>query len=262
VNDALDALDLRTRWLGRAHEHHAVLESTNDRAAAWARAGAPHGALVTADAQTRGRGRLGRVWHSPAGASVYASVVVRPVAFDARWAALGLAVGVGIVDGLAGLVDGLALKWPNDVQLHGRKLAGILCESRVHGDDAEMIVGFGINVHRVARPPELAAIATSLEDAGALVRGRADALARVLDALEPVLDAFATDGFPALRERYEARSSTLGGAVEIAATPGEPRRRVFAVQLADDGALLVRPEGGGPLERIEAGDVDPPARFG
>lgn len=255
MNDDLAALVLRTRWLGRVHEHDAVLESTNDRASAWAKKGAEEGALVTADAQTGGRGRLGRVWFSPAGASVYASFVVRPAVLDGRWAALGLTVGLGIVDGLAGLVDGLALKWPNDVLVGGRKLAGILCEARVHAGAPDIVVGFGINVRRVARPPELAAIATSLEESGAGVLGRADVLARVLEALEPVLDEFRLSGFAGMRERYEAMCVSLGRVVEVSDATGHGRRRVFADRLDDDGALRVRPLDGGPSERVEAGDV-------
>jgi BirA family biotin operon repressor/biotin-[acetyl-CoA-carboxylase] ligase len=252
MNDSLAALVLRTRWLGRVHEHHAVLGSTNDRASAWAKDGAPAGALVTADAQTGGRGRLGRGWFSPAGASVYASVVVRPAVLDARWAGLGLAVGVGIADGLA--LEGLALKWPNDVLLDGRKLAGVLCEARVHAGAPDVVVGFGINVHAIDRPPEIAAIATSLAEHGATL-GRADVLARVLDALEPVLDVFAEHGFAALRDRYESRCITLGREVLVGDGAAAPRRRMFAVGLDGDGALRVRDPKGGPTERIEAGDV-------
>jgi len=255
VSDDLAALVLSTRWLGRAHEHHGVLASTNDRASAWAKEGAPDGALVTADAQTGGRGRLGRAWFSPAGASVYASVVVRPDRLDARWAALGLAVGVGIAEGLAPFAEGLTLKWPNDVLLGGRKLAGILCEARVHAGAPDIVVGFGINVRRVARPPELAAIATSLAEGGAGVLGRAFVLAHVLVALEPVLDDFRAHGLTAVRERYEARCVSLGREVELSDAGGRGRRRVFAERLDDDGALRVRPLEGGPSERVEAGDV-------
>lgn len=264
MSDDLSALVLRTRWLGRAHEHHVELGSTNDRAAAWAKDGAPDGALVTADSQTSGRGRLGRAWFSPRCASVYASIVVRPPEIDARWAALGLAVGVGLHAGLAAFIDGLALKWPNDVLHGGRKLAGILCESRVQGgapklssrpSGPEIVVGFGINVYRVDRPAELAAIATSLEESGAVGLDRGDVLASVLTALEPVLDEFRTQGFAAVRERYEAACVSLGREVEVSDAHGGGRRRVFAERLDDDGALRVRPLAGGASERIEAGDV-------
>ena len=102
MSDDLHALRSRvqTRAFGRAHEHHDVLGSTNDRAAAWIGEGAPHGAVVTADAQTEGRGRRGRVWASPPGENLYASVVLRPDAVRRDFGAIGLAVAVGIAEGL------------------------------------------------------------------------------------------------------------------------------------------------------------------
>ena len=244
-----------TRWLGRAREHHAVLGSTNDRAAAWARDGAPHGALVIADAQSSGRGRLGRRWFSPPGASVYASVVLKSPTLEARHAALGLAIGLGLHAGLSTLADGLALKWPNDVLGGGRKLAGILCESRVQGGSADLVAGFGINVHRVRRPAELEAIAIDLEELGVAAPNCPDVLTRVLEALEPVLDVFLTDGFAPLRERYQSVCATLGREVELRDSTGGAPRHVTAVGVEDDGALLVRGGAKGVLLRVEAGEV-------
>lgn len=243
------------RWLGRAREHHAVLGSTNDRAAAWARDGAPHGALVTADAQTSGRGRLGRRWFSPPGASVYASLVILQPTLEARHAALGLAVGLGLHAGLSTLTDGLALKWPNDVLGGGRKVAGILCESRVQGGSAVLVAGFGINVHRVQRPPELEAVAIDLEELGVERPSCPDVLARVLVALEPVLDEFLAGGFAPLRERYQSVCASLGREVELRDAKGGAPRRVTAVGVEDDGALLVRGGAKGVLVRVEAGEI-------
>jgi len=247
------ALGLSTQWLGHAHLHHARIGSTNDDAAAWARDGAPHGALVTADAQDAGRGRFGRVWHSPAGAHVYASVVLRPEIADGRWAALGLAVGVGLREGLLRWCDGIGLKWPNDLVVGGRKLAGILCEARWIGSAPQIVVGFGINVKSVGWPEELRASAVALGDLGVDVSPSAVLIA-VLDALEPVLDAFATDGFAAVRASYEPACISLGREV-VVSRPGGESTRVFAEALDHDGALLVRGEGG--LVRVDAGELAP-----
>jgi BirA family transcriptional regulator, biotin operon repressor / biotin---[acetyl-CoA-carboxylase] ligase len=246
---------VNTSWLGRAREHHAVLGSTNDRAAAWARDGAPHGALVIADAQTSGRGRLGRRWFSPPGASVYASIVLKHPTLETRHAALGLAVGLGLHAGLSTLVDGLALKWPNDVLGGGRKVAGILCESRVQGGAADLVAGFGINVHRVQRPAELEAVAIDLEELGVAGTNCADVLTRVIAALEPVLEVFLAFGFGPLRERYESVCATLGREVELHDAMGGAPRHVTAVGVEDDGALLVRGGAKGVLLRVEAGEV-------
>jgi BirA family biotin operon repressor/biotin-[acetyl-CoA-carboxylase] ligase len=251
MTDDLHALRsrLRTRTFGRAHEHHAVLGSTNDRAAAWMAEGAPHGAVVTADAQTAGRGRRGRVWVSPPSDNVYASVVLRPDAVRPDFGGIGLAVAVGIAEGLPIAVE---LKWPNDLLVGSRKLGGILCESRWVGARPDVVIGFGLNVHQRVFEGELAAIATSLAVCGVAV-ARADLLASVLVHLEDTLDAFVASGFAAIRSAYEARCVMLGRMVEVAAPDGMVRG--VAEGLADDGALLLRPATGGAVRRIEVAEV-------
>jgi BirA family biotin operon repressor/biotin-[acetyl-CoA-carboxylase] ligase len=263
VSDDADELRGLAAWLrggyGRPHEHHAELGSTNDRALEWLRQGAPHGAVVTADAQSAGRGRRGRPWFSPPGESLYASLVLRPgpVRPPERLGPLGLAVGVGLREGLPLLRHPVVLKWPNDLKVDGRKLGGILCESRWVGDAPEVVVGFGINVHARAFPGPLADVATSLaqhRDAGA--PGRAELLAGLLVALEGALEPFLRGGFGAVRERYLPHCEVLGRVVEVGdqAAP-QGARRGTAERLDEDGALWVRPQGGGPAFRVESSDV-------
>ncbi|PRQ05353.1 Bifunctional ligase/repressor BirA [Enhygromyxa salina] len=263
-DDALAELPalLTTVRLGRVHEHHEQIGSTNDRALEWLGAGAPDGALVTADAQTAGRGRLGRPWSSPPGRDIYASVVLRPGAPSAGFGALALAVGVGLREGLVAVfgaeLSSLALKWPNDLLLGGRKLAGILCESRWRGREVELVVGFGVNVHRTREEfePSLRARATSLalHLPEADRRGRATILAAVLHELEGTLERFFAGGFPAIRARYEPHCLVIGRAIEVEQPDG---RRVYARAegLAEDGALLARPDDGGPSFRVQSADV-------
>ena len=243
MSDDLHALRSRvqTRAFGRAHEHHDVLGSTNDRAAAWIGEGAPHGAVVTADAQTEGRGRRGRVWASPPGENLYASVVLRPDAVRRDFGAIGLAVAVGIAEGLP--ID-VELKWPNDLLVRGRKLGGILCESRWLGARPDVVVGFGINVHQRVFEGDVAAIATSLAlcDAAA---ARVDVLVRVLSTLEDAVERFLEHGFSAVRDAYAARCPMLGRSVRVADVEG-----VFEA-LDHDGAMLLRPSEGGAVRRIE-----------
>lgn len=256
---------LTTTRLGRVHEHHASLASTNDRALAWLSERALDGALVTADAQTAGRGRLGRRWSSPPGRDVYASVIVRPGVAPTGFGSVSLAVAVGLREGLVSLfgdqlASRLALKWPNDLLLDGRKLAGILCESRWRGREVELVIGFGINVHRERDEfePELRARATSLalELAPEHRRGRAAILAAVLDELERNLDRFFAEpgGFAAIRSRYEPHCLVIGQTIEVAEPSG---RRFIAIAegLDQDGALRVRPCEGGPSVRVESADV-------
>lgn len=263
----MDADDLRglASWLrgayGRPHEHHARLPSTNDRALAWLRDGAPHGAVVTADAQDAGRGRRGRSWLSPPGQSLTVSLVLRPGPLRApdRLGALGLAVAVGLAEGLPALRSPVRLKWPNDLMVDGRKLGGILCEARWVGDAAEVVVGFGINVHARSFPGELATRATSValeQPPGAVVPGRAMLLAELLAALPGAVEPFLREGFVAVRQRYLAACENLGRVVDVGdqLAPAGARRGV-AERLDDDGALWVRPLDGGPPFRVESSDV-------
>ena len=242
---------LRTCTFGRAHEHHAELGSTNDRAAAWIREGAPHGAVVTADAQTAGRGRRGRSWVSPPGENLYVSVVLRPDAVRDDFSAIGLAVGVGLAAGLPGDVE---LKWPNDLLLGGRKVGGILCESRWLGPRPDVVIGFGINVHQRAFDPSIETVATSLALQGHETE-RAKLLAGLLLALEDAVDTFVAEGFAAVRSRYEGRCGMLGRTVSVAL--GDETVQGVAESIDDGGALCLRGEDRS-LRRVEVGDVSVP----
>lgn len=267
MNDVLHPLPgLRTQALGRTHEHHASVDSTNARAATWADEGAPHGALVTADTQSHGRGRLGRPWHSPSNCSVYATVVARPCAGTMHLGPLALAVGVGLRDGLIACgVPDPTLKWPNDVLVDGLKVAGILCEARWINSTPQIAIGFGINVHHTGFPTALRRRATSL----ALVMddppGRGDVLVACLNALEPVLDAFFAGGFSTVSTRYVAACATLGRAVLVGNRDNPDLGvRARAERLDEDGALWVAPDDGGALQRVVTADVwlAPPAPRG
>jgi BirA family biotin operon repressor/biotin-[acetyl-CoA-carboxylase] ligase len=259
VTDAfVDAVarGLPTRWLGRTHRHSATTGSTNDDAAAWL--DAPHGALVTADAQHAGRGRHGRTWYSPADAHLYASVVLRPAIADARWAALGLVVGLGLRDGLGPWCDRVRLKWPNDLVVDGRKLAGILCEARWQGSVPHIVVGFGVNLAATAFPPELADIGTTLETLTGTTIDRAAVLAAILGGLEPRLDQLGRDGFAAMRRSYEAACASIGGRAMVE-VDGETCE-VAVLGVDDDGALRVRraAAGDGAVFRVTAGELRTP----
>lgn len=262
-NDDLLQLGARLRGrYGRPHEHHAELSSTNDRALQWLREGAPHGAVVTADAQRAGRGRRGRSWFSPPGESLYVSLVLRPgplrpPARPDRLGALGLAVAVGLHEGLPPLRHPVRLKWPNDLTVDGRKLGGILCEARWVGDTPEVVVGFGLNVHGRAFPGHLQDLATSVALHGDdEAPGRAVLLAELLLALEGAVEPFLREGFSAVRERYLPQCEVLGRVIDVGDQDAPDRaRRGVAERLDHDGALWVRPIDGGPSFRVESSDV-------
>jgi BirA family biotin operon repressor/biotin-[acetyl-CoA-carboxylase] ligase len=264
VSDDLEQLAdlLRTEAFGRTHEHHEELGSTNDRALEWLKQSAPHGALVTANRQTAGRGRMGRAWSSDVG-DLYVSLIARP--FERAKppetiGALGLAVAVGLRQGLMACVPQLSveLKWPNDLLVRGKKLGGVLCETRWQGDRPEIVMGFGINVVRRAFEGELAETATSLMLCVDEVPGRPELLAALLLGLEETLGPFFREGFRAIRERYEPHCVVLGKEITLPMTrPDGTTERIHAtaLRLDHDGALVVRSAGGGEPFRVENADV-------
>jgi BirA family biotin operon repressor/biotin-[acetyl-CoA-carboxylase] ligase len=147
---------------GTPHRHYLRTDSTNSRARELAAAGAPHGTVVTAGEQSEGRGRQGRSWTAPPGKALLYSAVLRPL--DPRDALLPLAVPLAVCEAAEELEPGIecGVKWPNDVQVDGRKLAGVLIEARPQDGWAVIGVGLNLAIAPDEFPPELRETATSL----------------------------------------------------------------------------------------------------
>ena len=236
------------------------VDSTQAIVFALAAEGAPDRTVVVADSQTAGRGRRGRVWHDEPRASLLASILLRPRLAPAQLSTLSLTAGVAVVEALASATR-LAprLKWPNDVLVDGRKLAGILLESRLGPElpaapgasalqSASIVaLGIGINLAQRAFPPELAAHATSVRLAGGGDVDRDALLGVLLESLDRWRGRLETDGFAPVRMRWRALADTLGRTVSVDGVTG------VAVDVDDDGALLV--DEGGRRRRVIAGDV-------
>jgi BirA family biotin operon repressor/biotin-[acetyl-CoA-carboxylase] ligase len=161
--------------IGRPHRHYRSTDSTNTRARELAAAGAPHGTVVTAAEQTSGRGRQGRVWTAPPGKALLYSAVVRPL--EEHHMLLPLAVPLAVCETAEELDPSIEcrLKWPNDVLVEGRKLAGILVEARPQDGWAVIGVGLNISISEDDFPPELRETAISIFDSRSQVRGRGSA---------------------------------------------------------------------------------------
>lgn len=201
---------------------HAVVDSTQRVAKELAAAGAPHGTVVVAEAQTAGRGRLGRTWRSPPGRNLLFSMVLRPDV-PAREVPL---LTLGAAAGLAVAFD-VRVKWPNDlVDRDGRKLAGLLGEVELEGDRVRFVVlGVGLNVNQVDFPPELPN-ATSLARLGG-PRDREEVLETAVRAI------LAWSTHPGRLDLWRRRAHTLGRRVRVGEVEG------IATHLRDDGALVV-----------------------
>lgn len=246
---------LRTKVMGRHGYHHCrELSSTNDRAKALAAEGCPEGTLVVAEAQTAGRGRLGRSWHSPLGSGLYFSLVLRPKFAPQLAPRITLLGGVALCRAIRELTAVQAgIKWPNDVLVKQRKVGGILTEMEAEADAIHyLILGFGVNVNMESCdfPPLLKATSLMLETG--MRQPRAQLLARILLEVETLWNRLLSNGFGPVAEAWREMSVTLGRLVGV---EKEEETVVGRAQDIDEqGALLVTDQGG-HLHRITYGEV-------
>jgi BirA family biotin operon repressor/biotin-[acetyl-CoA-carboxylase] ligase len=229
--------------IGLPHVHHRTTDSTNARARELAAAGAPHGTVVTADEQTAGRGRQGRSWVAAPGDALLVSVVVREVT-----PILPLAAAVATAETAELLAPGaeVAIKWPNDVWLERRKLAGILVEGRPQ--EAWAVLGIGINVATREFPAELREIATSLALAGSeAVPG--DVLRVLVERLDRALASGADEVLGAWRERDALRGRRIRWEGGSGTAAGVDDTGALLVDL-DDGRSTILDAGEVHLQRV------------
>jgi BirA family biotin operon repressor/biotin-[acetyl-CoA-carboxylase] ligase len=232
--------------------------STNDVATRLAELGAEEGTVVAAEAQTAGRGRLGRVWFSPPGAGLYVSIILRPSGDFSREAnpsaLLTLASGVAIAEGIRASTGLPAeIKWPNDVMIGKRKLAGVLAEGAAQAGVLQQIVlGFGLNLRAAAYPPALADKATSIELETSRPPDRGLIFVQVLGAFAARYGDLQASRFDAILSAWRRLAPSLPSSwVEWDSPGGVVRGR--AEDIDQQGALLVRV--GGKVERLIAGEV-------
>jgi len=230
-----------------------TIDSTNRVALEMARAGIPSGVLILAEAQTAGRGRQGRAWFSSAGSLAF-SLFLTPGQATQTFPLVSLAAAIAVVSATEKVTRlATSIKWPNDVLLAGKKIAGILLESAGHGDPyPSLALGVGMNVNTDDFPPALRETATSLS---AICGRRVDRNALLCDFLVAFAEGYEQvqrrRTFPLL-QRVRAACSTLGQRIRIDA-PG----RIFegwAETIEPDGALRLR-MGDGSRRAIRAGEV-------
>jgi len=252
----LEAL-LRVRTRGFTLQVLDEVDSTNDEVARQLAAGRPAPFAVLARRQTRGKGRLGRVWHSESPVSLYASLGFRPEVEPGRMQTFTLWMGLNLCELLAnftGVEPGI--KWPNDIMFGDRKAGGLLTEARIDADRiSDLILGIGLNVNPPPRgwPAELASRATTLAEASGqtvdLNRLAAALVGRVLLAYDAFRENRHRDTFGDLWARFD----TLRGRTVTLLEGG--RRHTGEVRGVDDEGALLLQEGRGPLLRFRAGEV-------
>lgn len=234
------------------------LGSTSAELQRLAEEGAPEGTVVLADTQSGGRGRRGRVWHSPPGRGIYFSVLLRP-----RQLGPAGAVPVTLVAAVAAARElrqtagvPVAVKWPNDLLVGPKKLGGILTEAKIKGDRLQhLVLGIGLNVNHLGSdfPADLRARATSLRLESNRVFERPALFLALLERVLRDCRLFFQTGFAPFRQPWIEMSATLGNTVTLDRAGGKLRGK--AVDLDPAGALLVEDDKG-KLHRIFCGDIN------
>ena len=230
--------------------------STNDEIEKAAQANRDEGLAVFAESQSRGRGRMGRRWSSPAGKGLWFSILLRPALTPGECTQLTAATATALVRAIRA-VTGITpeIKWPNDLLWRGKKLAGILTELSAELDHVRyVIIGIGINVNQTARnfPRELQPIATSLKLASGKPVSRTELAVATLRELDHDYSRILSGNFNSVATEWANHCSTLGQQVDI--DIGQRRLSGRAEALDESGALLLRSQHG-QVERVISGDV-------
>jgi len=249
---------LETCRIGREVIYYTTTDSTNLRAHDLGEAGAVEGTVVIADRQTAGKGRLGRSWSSPPGVNLYASVLLRPPVLPYHASQLSFLSAVAVARAVEE-VSGLAphVKWPNDVLLGGRKIAGLLNEMSAETEVIHyVILGIGVNLNMQSEqfPADLRYPATSLALEKGEIISRTTFARTLLWHLDRLYDLYLEVGFPPILKAWEAYFDLMGRQVEVDYQSRRVQGRVEG--LDDDGALLLRLSDG-QSEKVLAGDVRP-----
>jgi BirA family biotin operon repressor/biotin-[acetyl-CoA-carboxylase] ligase len=259
--DRLYADDLQARLggarvVGRVIQVFEQTASTNDLVDRLGRDGSGEGVVVFAEAQTRGRGRLGRAWSSPVRAGLWFSILLRPE-LAPRAVTQVTVLGAVAIRRAIKKVTGVEveIKWPNDLLIRGKKCGGILTELSAEPERVKYVVlGVGVNINQSLGdfPEELRSVATSLRLETGRAWDRGDLAVGAIGALDESYCRLRSGGFGALAEEWEAACTTLGRHVVIRI--GDRRVGGRAEALDGDGALLVRTDHG-HLEHVTGGDV-------
>lgn len=233
-----------------------VLDSTNSEAKRLAGGGASHGAVIWARKQTAGRGRMGREWVSADG-NLFMTVLLSPTASLDKCPQLSFVAALAVADALEGVVPDpsrLHCKWPNDVLVNGKKIAGILLESfttkELMGDRQWIAVGIGVNVD--SYPEHVLFPATSLVESGVELISAKIVLSRLVHHFIARYDEWDTSGFAAIRKAWQAKAYQINQPVEVIV--GEDRISGTFTGIDDGGQLLIKSGRKKPLP-ITAGDV-------
>lgn len=248
---------LHTAFVGQRLLTLDEVTSTQHIAQQEAREGCPSGTVILAEAQTQGKGRLGRTWQSPKGTGIWLSLIVRPNLPLTQVPQLTLLTAVALVRGIS-QVTGIeaSIKWPNDVLIQGKKIAGILTELQTEGNKVQyVIIGLGLNVNQQQSdfPQDLAEIATSLRAVKGEVLDRTKLIASILIQWEELFSLYEAKGFTFIKTLWETYALALGETIVARTLQGSITGR--ALGITDDGTLLLE-DAHGNVHQIYSADIE------
>jgi BirA family biotin operon repressor/biotin-[acetyl-CoA-carboxylase] ligase len=249
---------LETRVIGKNIFHYSELASTQDTAAELAKNGIAEGTVIIAETQTNGRGRKGREWVSPSECGIYLSIVLRPNLMPIQTIQMPLLAGVAVRKAIRKVVRiDPRIKWPNDIIVSGKKVAGILTEMNCEIDLVNYIIlGIGVNVNTSNSVMEKVpgGIAGSLANQCGEAVSRVKLVRYLLSEFENIYTEFRANGFRSIREEWKTSSNTIGSWVKIGDGSDKERIEGLAFDIDGDGFLMVKQKSG-DLVKVISGEV-------
>jgi BirA family biotin operon repressor/biotin-[acetyl-CoA-carboxylase] ligase len=230
--------------------------STNSEAYRLAEDGAEEGTVIVADSQLQGKGRLGRIWHSPPGVNLYTSLILKPPILPVDAFQLTFLSAVAVARAIeASIATPPFIKWPNDILLNGKKVAGLLNEMSAETERVNFVIlGIGVNLNMLPDqfPEDLRYPATSLAIESGRKINRLQFVRQLLESLDSLYTDYLNNGYGPIRDEWVARCGMIGCRVAVSGTSEQIEG--IATGIDDSGALLVRKESG-VMARVLAGDV-------
>jgi BirA family biotin operon repressor/biotin-[acetyl-CoA-carboxylase] ligase len=243
-------------FIGHKIHFYPDIDSTNTEAFNLAAAGAPEGTVVIADSQTKGRGRMQRVWHSPSGSNIYTSLILRPNLKPDRVPQISILAGVAVAEIMDNFCPGMVnLKWPNDVLLNGKKVCGILAQMKTSASRVDFIIlgiGINININYNRLPQDIKNSATSLAIETDRKISRQELIIDLYENLAKWYKKLIADGFSTVKEKWLSMAPMIGKRVQI--TSGDEVISGKALGIDEQGSLLLLTAEGRKI-KISAGDA-------
>lgn len=247
---------LSGKFIGHSLYYYKEIGSTNDEAFRLGVAGASEGTALIAERQSAGKGRMQRVWHSPAGVNIYTSIILRPHFEPARAPQISIAAGVAVAETIGQYCPGKAqLKWPNDIQIGGKKICGILAQMKMAVNIIDfVVVGIGINVNlnHEEFPPDIQEIATSLAIETGNEISRLELIIRLYENMAKWYKELLRNGFDQIKEKWLSLSPMIGKPVSVMFHDEMVSGK--AIGIDEDGSLILLAVGNKEV-KVSAGDA-------